>query len=286
MDTSAPSAETLLLGPASLDRYLAEGVVLPGGGVLNMAYHWARAGVPFHLLTRVGDDHPEVFRAFLRRHDIAHSADAIVAPGRSASIDVVVREDRQPWMDNFVEGVWTDFRLTANEETLLASARRLHTVLVGPVVREVERLRVDGRLDHVMVTGDFLSLRRYTLDRFARTLAHLDAGFVGWPGEPDDPMVGAMRDAAFDLRRLVVVTMGARDVRVFDGRGHPTERSVRVRAVPVRGTTVGCGDSFIAAFLAAWWRGADACRAAEQGAEQAALATAWSRPLPDVAYAG
>ena len=57
--------DNLLLGPASLDRYVAQGVVLPGGGALNMAYHWSRLGMPFRFLTRIGDDHPEVFLPFL-----------------------------------------------------------------------------------------------------------------------------------------------------------------------------------------------------------------------------
>ena len=32
--------ETLLLGAVSLDRYLPDGPVLPGGGALNIAWHW------------------------------------------------------------------------------------------------------------------------------------------------------------------------------------------------------------------------------------------------------
>jgi hypothetical protein len=36
------AGDTLLLGTISLDHYLASGAVLPGGGVLNMAWHWRR----------------------------------------------------------------------------------------------------------------------------------------------------------------------------------------------------------------------------------------------------
>ncbi len=42
-----PNSDTLLLGTISLDRYLASGEVLPGGGVLNMAWHWRGLGRPF-----------------------------------------------------------------------------------------------------------------------------------------------------------------------------------------------------------------------------------------------
>ena len=122
----------VLLGPASIDRYIDEGRVLPGGGALNMAYHWAQRSVPFHFLTRIGDDHPALFTDFLLRHGIAHLPQHLVAPGASASIEIVIRDDRQPWMDNFVEGVWASLHLSADEERLITGARHLHAVLVDP----------------------------------------------------------------------------------------------------------------------------------------------------------
>ena len=281
-----PAPATLLLGPASLDHYVARGVTLPGGGALNMAYHWSRAGFAFHLLTRIGDEEPDAFGPFLRRHRIAHSADSIVAPGASSSIDITIGADHQPHMDNFVEGVWSGFALTATEGALLPHARRLHVVLVAPAVAELGRLGDAGRLDHLEVSGDFLSFRRWTPASFDRAMTHLAIGFVGWPGAPDDPAIAGMRAAAFTHGRLVVVTLGERGVLVFDGRdGRATERFVGVDAVAVRGTTLGCGDTFIAAFLAAHERGASLDDALDRGRAAGALATAWLRPLPDDAYA-
>ena len=285
-----PARDTVLLGPVSLDRYVQQQTVLPGGGALNMAFHWAERGFPFHLLTRVGDDHPETFVDFLFHHRIEHSADSITGRGESASIDIAMGDDRQPWMDNFIEGVWSDFRLTTDEEALLAAARRLHVVLVDPATREVHRLGASGGLDRLEVSGDFLSFRHYSVQRFAETMTHLALGFVGWPGEQADPTVDGIREVAFDLRRLVVVTMGARGVLVFDGRNEPIERFVPVDPLPVAGTTVGCGDAFIAAFLSIWWADADRDgsldRALELGKRAGALATTWIRPLPDDAYGG
>ena len=277
--------DSVLLGPVSLDRYLAEGLVLPGGGVLNMAYHWRGAGLPFHLLTRIGDDRPAVFLDFLHRYGIPHSADSLVAPGPSASIDIAMGADRQPHMDNFLEGVWSGLRLTVAEEALVAGARRLHVVLVAPVVDELMRLGRAGRLRGVVTSGDFLSFRRWTVERFAAVMEHLDVGFIGWPDAVDHPTLAGVRAAAFARRRLVIVTLGERGVLLFDGRGDSAaDRFVPVVAVPVTGTTVGCGDAFIAAFLAAWWRGADLDAALALAAAAGAQATTWIRPLPDAAY--
>ncbi len=95
-----------LFGVLSLDIYIERDVILPGGGVLNMAWHWRRLGKPFRLLSRIGNDHPGVFLDFLDRHGVPYLPDTLVGDGPSASIDIVIRPDGQPWMDHFVDGVW------------------------------------------------------------------------------------------------------------------------------------------------------------------------------------
>ena len=278
-----PSA--ILLGPASLDIYLGRDLVLPGGGALNMAWHLRDDADPFLLLTRVGDDRPEVFRGFLARHGIAHPAASLVAPGPSCSIDIVIRSDRQPWMDNFVEGVWADYRATPDEEALVAGSGLVHLVLVEGAIRELERLHAAGSLDRPTVTADLLGFRHYTVERFAGTMSAVDVGVVGWPGERDDPVVAGIRAVAYRLGRLVVVTQGAREVRVFDGRPDGLgDVSVPVTPVPVLGTTVGCGDAFVAGFLGEWRGSRDVLRSVEAGKRLGAEATTWRRPLPDHAY--
>ena len=275
---------SVLLGAASLDIYVGRDLVLPGGGVLNMAWHLRGEPDAWHLLTRVGDERPEVFRDFLARHGIRHSARTIVGRGPSASIDIVIRPDLQPHMDHFVEGVWATFRCTPDEEALLAGARRIHLVLVEGAIRELDRLATAGLTAGREVTADFLGFRHYTLERFATTMRAVDVGFVGWPGTPEDAEVGGLRDVAHGLGRLVVVTFGSRGVAVFDGRPAGGDRFVPVVPVAVRGTTVGCGDAFVAAFLASWRRSPDVLAAVEAGKAAGAAATAWRRPLPDPAY--
>lgn len=283
-ETSAPDTGLALLGPLSLDIYRGRDLELPGGGALNMAWHWRQSGTPFELLTRVGDDAPAVFTDFLARHGIPHTPE-LVAPGRSASIDIVIQPDLQPFMDNFVEGVWATFALTPREERGLARRRAMHVVLVEGAVRELDRLAVAGRLDGLEVTADFLGFRHYTPDRLARTMQTVDVGFVGWPGSPEDAGVGALRAVAHGLARLIVVTFGSQGVWAFDGRsGGAGDAFVPVRAVPVIGTTVGCGDAFIAGFLSAWHPHRDVVGAIEAGKVAGAAATGWRRPLPDEAY--
>lgn len=280
-----PSSSTLLMGTISLDHYLAGGEVLPGGGSLNMAWHWRRLGRPFQLLTRTGDADGEPIRAFLAGHGIETvSPGELMAPGRSSAIDIEIRPDRQPWMDNFVAGVWEDYRLTGRERYALAAATRLHVVLVEGAIAELARLAADGAVEHLAISADFLGFRHYTVQRLRETMGLVDLGFIGWPGPEDAPEVEGMRDVAFDLGRSIVVTLGARAVLVFDGT-RQTQARYPVTPVPVSGTTLGCGDAFIAWYLDEHWRGGDHDAAVAQGMIGGAMATAWERPLPDEAYA-
>jgi sugar/nucleoside kinase (ribokinase family) len=283
------ASETLLLGTLSLDRYLASGDSLPGGGVLNMAWHWRRLGRPFELLTRVGAEDGAPIERFLNEHGMATVSPAeLAAPGRSSTIDITIEADRQPYMDNFVPGVWEDYRLTPRERDSLRDARRLHAVLVEGAITELARLAGAGALEGLDVSADFLGFRHYTVDRLAETMQHVDLGFIGWPGAEDDATVGGMRSVAFDLGRVLVVTMGARAVRIFDGRrdapAGERDRRYPVQAVEVAGTTLGCGDAFIAWFLDELWRSNDLDAAVARGMMGGAQATAWPRPLPDDAY--
>jgi fructoselysine 6-kinase len=274
----------LLFGASSLDRYQPHGPVLPGGGVLNMAWHWRRLGFPFRLLTRIGDDEPRTFLDFTDRHGFPVVADSVVGHGPSASIDIRIQPDRQPYMDHFVEGVWADLRSTPSELAAIANARSWHAVLVEGAIAEIGRLSSAGRLAHLEVSADFLSFRHYTVERFADTMRHVDLGFVGWPGSMTDPTIDGLRAVVRDLERLLVVTYGADGILVVDGRHGFEERFYPVDAIPVIGTTVGCGDAFIAGFLAEWSRTRDIARAVAQGQVLGALATTWRRPLPDDAY--
>ncbi len=276
--------ETLLLGALSLDRYVPDGPVLPGGGALNVAWHWRSLGLPFRLVSRIGDEDATLFLEMLDRHEIDYgSRDAIVRDGPSASIDIEILPDREIWMDHYVEGVCADLRFTAQDEALLKSTKRLHAILVEGVIAEVARLGDTGRLEGIEVVADFLGFRHYTPARFADTMRWVDMAIVGWPGSADDADVAALRRITNELGKRLVVTFGSHAILLIDGRTG-VERQIAVDPVPVAGTTVGCGDAFIAYMLHELWASGDLLAAAERGKIGGALPTGWMRPLPDDAY--
>ena len=258
--------------------------MLPGGGALNVAWHWRSLGLPFRLVSRIGDEDATLFLEMLDRHEIDYgSRDAIVRDGPSASIDIEILPDREIWMDHYVEGVCADLRFTAQDEALLKSTKRLHAILVEGVIAEVARLGDTGRLEGIEVVADFLGFRHYTPARFADTMRWVDMAIVGWPGSADDADVAALRRITNELGKRLVVTFGSHAILLIDGRTG-VERQIAVDPVPVAGTTVGCGDAFIAYMLHELWASGDLLAAAERGKIGGALPTGWMRPLPDDAY--
>jgi fructoselysine 6-kinase len=274
---------SVLFGTVSRDQYLESGRTLPGGGVLNMAYHWAATGKEFLLQTRIGSSDQDLFVEFLQRNGIPHLPASLVAPGESSSIDIRIGADRQPQMGNYIEGVWEVVHCTPEELAALATATHWHTVLVEGAIAELERLSASGHLKHLTVSADFLGFRHYTPERLRDTLAHIDLAFIGWPGAREDASLAEVRRFVLDAQKVAVVTLGAQGVLVVDG-GSQSETFYPTVAVPVAGSTIGCGDAFIAAFLMAHQAGASLGESVAAGQAAGAAATAWSLPLPDAAY--
>lgn len=275
-----------LVGPASVDRYVDEGLALPGGGALNMAWHWRAAGHDVELISRVAAGEGAPFDDFVGRHGIEVTTDWHT-PGAPCSIDIRFADDRQPVMDGFVEGVLAGFRLSPAEATSILDGTPTHFVLVDVVDAAVHAVGTDPALDTSATrwTGDFLSFRHMTADRFSATMAHLELGIVGWPGDPDDALVAELAGRCAELGRRLIVTFGARGVLAVDATGTDrVDRWFDVDARPVLGTTVGCGDAFAAAALSTWFGTDDLVAAVEAGMRLGADATGWRRPLPDRAY--
>jgi sugar/nucleoside kinase (ribokinase family) len=276
----------ILYGVVCLDIYEDLGVMRPGCGLLHNAYHLRQLGCDFTMVTRTGTRHSDAFLDFFQRNDIPVLADRVVTVGEPTSIRIHFTPEGDTAFSDYREGVWSDFRLTADEEQLLSRADHLHTVAVLGVVPEWDRLHKAGRLDKTLVSADFLSLEHMSLDEFTRLAGQTDLAFIGLRCGPDDPRSRQVQAILMEQRTLGVMTFGAREVLLVDGRSDAQDgvRRFPVHPVEVRGSVNGCGDAFIAYFLADYWRHHDAEQAIAQGMVGGALATEWVFALPEEAY--
>ncbi len=278
--------QNVLLGLVCLDIYTSSGLLRPGCGILHNAFHLQQLGMDPILITRIGDQDARPFRDFLARNGIAFLPDLIMAPGSSASIQIALQASGEALITNFSPGVGDTFRLQPAEEALISQADNLHLVLVGNVVTELLRLSTSEKLDKPLVSADFLAFQDFTVERFAELLPYLDIAFIGWKGELTDATIQSIRAITSAQRALVVITLGERGIQVFDTLTAPTfsERFFPVEKVAVIGNTNGCGDAFIAYFLAAYWQNQNLEEAIAQGKTGGARATAWNFALPASAY--
>lgn len=272
----------VLWGVVCLDHYTASGELLPGCGILHNAYHLQQLGAAPRLLTRLGEADAETVTHFLAAHQIAVATDDLLAPGVCARIEIAVDATGAARVYDFTPGVWAGYRLSAVEEQTLAAAQHLHVVLTAPVIVEFMRLGAQGSFAGTLVSVDFLALYDFDEDSFAAALRYVDVAFAGWQGAVDDPALRRLTAAAATAGTLAIFTLGERGLLLCEPGTAP--RLEPVQAIPVTGSTNGCGDAFISYFLAEYWRSRSLARALEQGKFGGALATTWRYALPDAAY--
>jgi sugar/nucleoside kinase (ribokinase family) len=276
------AVSNVLWGVVCLDHYTASDELLPGCGILHNAYHLQQLGAAPHLLTRLGEADAETITHFFTAHQIAVVTDDLLAPGKCARIEIAVDATGAARVFDFTPGVWADYRLSVVEEQTLAAAQHLHVVLTAPVIAEFMRLGAQGSFAGALVSVDFLALRDFDEASFAASLRYVDLAFAGWQGAVDDPALRRLADAATAAGTVAIFTLGERGALLCEPGLSP--RLEPVQALPVAGSTNGCGDAFISYFLAEYWRTRDLAQALEQGKFGGALATAWRYALPDEAY--
>lgn len=272
----------VLWGVVCLDHYTSTDELLPGCGILHNVYHLQQLGAAPLLLTRLGSDDAEIVMHFLATHQIAAVTADLLAPGACARIEVAVAATGAARVFGFDPGVWSNYHLKPHEEQTLTTARHLHVVLTAPVIAEFTRLGAQGAFADTLVSADFLALYDFDTISFTETLRYVDVAFVGWQGAIDDPRLQTLAQAAAATRTLTLFTLGERGLLLCEPGVPP--RLERVQAVPITGSTNGCGDAFISYFLAEYWRSRDLGLALEQGKHGGALATTWRYALPDEAY--
>jgi len=272
----------VLWGVVCLDHYTTSAELLPGCGILHNAYHLQQLGAAPRLLTRLGAADAEPIIHFLTTQQIAVATDDLLAPGVCAHIEIAVDATGAAHVYNFTPGVWAEYRLSVVEEQTLTAAQHLHVVLTAPVIPEFMRLGAQGGFAGALVSVDFLALRDFDERSFAAALRYVDVAFAGWQGAVDAPALWRLAAVASATGTLAIFTLGARDMLVCEPNAPP--RLEPVQAVPVAGSTNGCGDAFISYFLAEYWRRGDLAQALDQGKFGGALATTWRYALPDDAY--
>jgi fructokinase len=245
-------------------------VAVPGGGPFNAARMVARLGSDCRFLGRLSDDTLGIRLRGALEHDGVEVV--VVEPVEAPTTLAVAELDGAgvPRYRFYLEG--TSAGQLRPEDIPASMHTGIDEVLLGGLGLLLEPMATTllallSRLPaHVVVMVDPNCRPQAIPDplayrsRLAAFLARADLVKVStedlrflYPGESAPSAAGALLAHG---PRAVVVTDGARPVRVFNAT---TEQSVRVPRIAVV-DTVGAGDAFAAGFLA-WWEGRSCSRA-------------------------
>ncbi|MFC4426410.1 PfkB family carbohydrate kinase [Deinococcus navajonensis] len=247
------------IGDNTVDVYLSQGTMYPGGNTVNVAALSARLGHPASYVGCVGNDVAgQLILQALRAEGVDVTRCRQVA-GLTSWSGIQHRDGDRYFVgsDAGVQGNWT---LTDEDLAFVASHDVVHSSIYSQLNDRLPRLRVAAPV----LSYDFSS--EWTPALLAQVAPLLDVAFLSGgdlsPGEGRDL---AHRVAAHGAR-VVVVTQGAQGALALTGGRWYTQPSVPTRVTD----TLGAGDAFITAFLHRWTSHADVPAALEAGAQEAA----------------
>ena len=265
--SSEHALDLLVVGHTNIDRFLDVGQ-LPGpdrtvplagyhealgGTAASLAISAARFGVRTGLVSRIGSEFPDAFRAELTNAHVDISGLTVVRGARTPTCWVL--EDGQGQQMTVIDqGAMADTARAKIPMSGITSARWVHLATGDPAfqLRTQAAARRLGR----SVSADPAQEVHYRWR--ARDLRTLLAGseIVFGNAAEIDAMVGLLGlsgpSELLDLTPLVVVTLGAKGALAYR-RGAPP---VTVRGSPVRAKRVtGAGDAFRGGFYAGWFMG-------------------------------
>jgi fructoselysine 6-kinase len=246
-----------VVGDNCIDRFRPSGVSLIGGNAVNVAVQLALLGQGSHYFGAVGLD-PDGKRTVDALAARGVNVDAVQhKPGNTAytDIDVLPSGERVFAHEDF--GVCAGYRPSTEELVALHGMDHIHIGWVDDegALRKVLTARGLSVSQDISVNSDPAHLG----------VEGLSVAF-GSAGEDDAAAEQLIGRLLGDGAKLAVVTRGARGACASDGSQYFAVTAQKVDVVD----TTGAGDSFIAAFLAAFKSGLDIGTSLEHGCRTAA----------------
>lgn len=269
MAVSPPALATV--GDNCVDRYVNGGrAVRVGGNALNVAVGLGRAGYEVAYLGAVGDDeHGRLIRAEAGAAGVDVSRVKVLAAAVSAVTHVKLDGQGERQFLSEKHGASGLFRPSKEDLAFLSTRAWVHAANLISAVAVLPRLAARG----VRLSYDFSD--RADPAKLERLCLAVEVAFFSVPDGDERTAADRASDAVSRGSRIAVVTRGKEGSLAATANGVLAQPATAVDAVD----TLGAGDAFIAAFIAATLEArsvADALRlAADEAAEACTHVGAW-----------
>lgn len=247
------------IGDNTVDLYLSDGTMYPGGNAVNVAVLSARIGHSASYVGCVGTDLAgELILSALRAEgvDLSHCRQVEGMTSWSS----IEHRDGDRYFVGSASGVQNSWTLTAADLEFTSAHDLVHTSIYSRLEDALPRIRQAAPL----LSFDFSS--EWTTDLLARVAPQLDVAFLSAGERPLAEATALAEEVAGYGARVVVVTRGALGSLVLTNSTLFIQDPVPVPVVD----TLGAGDAFITAFLHHWATHHDTPAALTAGAHEAA----------------
>jgi len=232
------------LGDNTVDVYVDQSVMFPGGNAVNVAVHAKRLGAEAGYLGCLGND----VYAKLLFDSLSEEGVDLSRCRRIEAENAHARVQHQNGDRMFLgstAGCRAAYSLDADDFAYVAGFDIVHSSYCSDNDDDIPAIADAAK----QFSYDFSN--RTSIEKMGRLAPFVDIAFVSFSDQPDDECLGMLRNIAAMGPRAVVMTRGAQGAfALVDGSLHSQE------IVPTEVVdTLGAGDAFIAGFLTAFVAG-------------------------------
>jgi fructoselysine 6-kinase len=244
-----------------VDIFPETGRILPGGNALNLAVSCKKAGAEnIYLIGNIGKDkYGEIIKKAIDKYGIDRSM-LYEIEGQTANNTIYIDEngDRYFKENSWVNGVWTDYRVSGADKEFMRKTDAVATTLYEP---EFKSIIEAGRKSPFLLSVDFHDEKINPV--WEEYFGAIDLFFISGKNKE----LNKLKEWSMRFETVFVATLGECGSIAYKNGTEFFCEAVKVENVV---DTTGCGDSYQGAFIVQYLKNKNIKNAMRKGSESAA----------------
>ena len=246
------------LGNNTVDKYVTQGMMYPGGNAVNVAVLARRYGLETSYVGWIGNDiYGKLILDSLEEEGVDTSYTHVKEDINNFTEIYLSDGDRT--FGNSRQGASSKFKPSSSDMEFLSKHNLIHTSYYSRMEPYLDKL---SKLDSV-ISFDFTD--EYTTDYIDKNIPYVDIGIFSISDKKIDDIKSFMERLYSKGLKIVICTAGSSGSYLYDGQFY-FQPIVKAEIID----TLGAGDGFIARFLVEYLRKTNIQEALKQAAISAA----------------